>query len=179
MSLGSLPSSLSSICIMVWEEMSFEEFQTAPVVAILANLAVLNLHVSLMSPTKFQPNPFYRFRADFVSRLLSRPPWWPSWLLERNRFSNSKTPCHPNASHQVCARSDLSFGSRHDLNNFKMATMGAILDIGTDFSNSKFLLCSDASHQVSAQSNLQFRRRCLLKIFKMAYMVGHLDIGTE
>ena len=47
------------------------------------------------------------------------------------RFGNSESPCHPDASNQVSAQSDLPFGRRCGLKNFKMATMAAILDIGT------------------------------------------------
>ena len=45
------------------------------------------------------------------------------------RFSNSESPCHLDASHQVLAQPDLLFGRRCDLKNFKMV---AILDIGTE-----------------------------------------------
>ena len=45
------------------------------------------------------------------------------------RFSNSESPCHPVASHQVSAQPDLLFGRRCGLKNFKIA---AILDIGTE-----------------------------------------------
>ena len=45
------------------------------------------------------------------------------------RFSNSESPCHLEVSHQVLAKSDLLFGRRCGLKNFKMV---AILDIGTD-----------------------------------------------
>ena len=48
------------------------------------------------------------------------------------RFSNSKSLCHPNASHQVWPQSDLPFRSRHGLMIFKMGTVAAILDIGTE-----------------------------------------------
>ena len=41
-----------------------------------------------------------------------------------NVFSNSESPCHPNASHQVVAQSDLPFGSRWGLKIFKIATLG-------------------------------------------------------
>ena len=47
------------------------------------------------------------------------------------RFSNSESPCHPDASHQVSAQSDLLFG-RCGLKNFKMAAIAAIFDIGTE-----------------------------------------------
>ena len=65
------------------------------------SLAVLNLHVSPMPPTKFQLNPTYHSGADVLPRFSRWPPWWPSWVLERNEFSNYKSPGHPNASHQV------------------------------------------------------------------------------
>ena len=52
--------------------------------------------------------------------------------MERNDFSNSESLSHSEASHQVSAHSDLWFG-RSCLKNFKMATMAAILDIGTEW----------------------------------------------
>ena len=48
------------------------------------------------------------------------------------RFSNPESPCHPDASNQVSAQSDLPFGRRCGLKNFKMTAMTAILDIGTE-----------------------------------------------
>ena len=53
--------------------------------------------------------------------------WRPSWILERNDFSNSETLCRSDAFHQVLAQSN--FGRRCSLKNFKMAT---ILDIGME-----------------------------------------------
>ena len=62
-------------------------------------------------------------------------------------FSNSESPSHTNASHQVLAQPDLLFGRRCGLKNFKMV---AILDIGTEqyISNSEFPQHPNASHQV-------------------------------
>ena len=83
-------------------------------------------------------------------------------------FSNSESPCHPNAYHQVLAQSDLPFGSRWGL-IFKMATCGpSQISDQDNFSNSESLCLSDASNQVWTQSPLWFGRRCLLKNFKMA-----------
>ena len=48
------------------------------------------------------------------------------------RFSNSESQCHPDASHQVQAQSELLFWRRCGLKNIKMVTMAAILDIGTE-----------------------------------------------
>ena len=64
-------------------------------------------------------------------------------------FSNSKSPCHPNASHQVLTKSKLPFGSRCYLKIMKMAiwnqTILAVL------SHNK--LC--CPQQTSAQTVLQ------------------------
>ena len=51
-------------------------------------------------------------------------------ILDTKRFSNSESPFHPDASDPVPAQSDLLFGRRCGLKNFKMAA--AILDIGTE-----------------------------------------------
>ena len=40
--------------------------------------------------------------------------------------------CHCDASHQVLAQSNFRFGRRCCLKYFKMATMAAILDMGTE-----------------------------------------------
>ena len=69
--------------------------------------------------------------ADVVSRFSRRPPRQPSWIAEWKDLSNSQSLCHSDASHQVSAQSDLRFGRRCHLKNFKMATVEAILDIGT------------------------------------------------
>ena len=45
------------------------------------------------------------------------------------RCSNSESPCHPDASHQVLPQPDLLFGRRCGL---KIPTMVAILDIVTE-----------------------------------------------
>ena len=51
------------------------------------------------------------------------------------RMSNSESPCHPYASHQVSAQSDLLFGRRSGLKHFKMASW---ISEHKDFSNSEF-----------------------------------------
>ena len=56
----------------------------------------------------------------------------PSWIAKLNDLSNSESLCHSYASHQVSAQSNLRFGRRCCLKNFKMAAMVAILDIGTE-----------------------------------------------
>ena len=84
-------------------------------------------------------------------------PWWSSCLSDQIVFSNSE--------------------SLVVFFFFKIVTMAAILDIGTERSSNSESLCQPhASDQVSAQPDLLFGRRCGLKNFKMAAI---LDIGTE
>ena len=121
--------------------MSFEEFQDGRRGGHLGYwnrtiLAILNLYVVPMPPIKFQLNLTYGFEGNVIWRI-SR--WPPSWISEWNGFSNSESPCHCDASHQVLAQSDLQFGRCH-LKNFKMAAIVASSDIGMErFSNSESL----------------------------------------
>ena len=55
-----------------------------------------------------------------------------SWISEWKAVSNSESLCHCDASHPVLAQSNFRFGRRCRLKNFKMASMAAILDIGTE-----------------------------------------------
>ena len=66
-------------------------------------LAILNLYVALMPPIKFGLNPDYGLGGDVIWRISRWSSWWPAWMLERNKFSSSESPCLPNASHQVSA----------------------------------------------------------------------------
>ena len=94
--------------------------------------------------------------------------------MEQNNSSNSESLCRPDAFHQVWAQSNLRFGKRCRLKNFKMAAMPSWISERNDFSNSESLCRTDASHHVSAQSDLQFEGRCHLKHFKMATShLGH------
>ena len=72
-------------------------------------LAILNLYVTVMPPIKFRLNPSYCFEGD-VNWRISR--WQPSWIVERNNFSNSESPCCHNAFHQVSAQTILWFWRR-------------------------------------------------------------------
>ena len=64
MSPQCLPSIFSSIRLKVWEAVSFEQFQDGHHSNYLGYcnpklLAILNIHVAPMFPTKFQLNPTY------------------------------------------------------------------------------------------------------------------------
>ena len=104
MLLRCFPSSFSSIQLMVWEEMLFEEFQDGRHGGHLGYqkrtiLAILNLYVTPISPIKFRLNPTYSQMVhvgDVVWRISRCRPWRPSWTTEWNDFSNSESLC---ASH--------------------------------------------------------------------------------
>ena len=141
LSLRCLPLSLGSIGPMVWEEMSFEEFQDGghighanKMILAILNLcvtvmlpikfwlnqtyglggvsfeefqdghhrchlgyrngttsAILNLYIAPMPPIKFWPNLTYDLGGDVVWIISRWPPWWPSWKLQQNYFSNSES----------------------------------------------------------------------------------------
>ena len=71
MPLKSCPSSFGSIQLMVWEEMSFEEFQDGHHGGHLGyqnrtNLAILNLYVAPMPPIKFRLHLTYGLVRDVL-----------------------------------------------------------------------------------------------------------------
>ena len=70
----------------------------------------------------------FKMTRDVVWRFSRWLKWPPSWISEWKDFSNSKSPCGPNAFHEVWAQSDLGFGSRCGFKIFKMAAQAAILD---------------------------------------------------
>ena len=64
--------------------------------------------------------------------------------VEWNDLSNSESLCHCDASHQVSAQSDLGFGRRCRLKNFKMRP--SRISEQNDFSNSESPCCQNASY---------------------------------
>ena len=133
MSLRCLPSSLGSIRIMVWEKMSFEEFQDGPHGGYLGcqngtNLAFLNLHVSPMPPTKFQLNPTYfpeqiSFQDNQAGHHGGHLGYWNGTNLAILNLHVTQMPL------TKVELNPTTFRSRHGLKIFKMAT---ILDIRTE-----------------------------------------------
>ena len=94
-------------------------FKMAAMAAILeigTILTFLNLYNSRKPPIKFQLNLTYFLGLDVIWRIWRWP--WPSQYLGLLWY--------------VVAQSDLWFGRCH-LKNFKMATVAAILDIGTEW----------------------------------------------
>ena len=87
-------------------------------------LAILNLYVALKPPIKFQLNLTYGLGGDVIWRFSDWPTLRQSWISKHNDFSNSNSPCGPNASHQVWAQSDVGLGSRCGFKIFKIAAQG-------------------------------------------------------
>ena len=89
------PSSFGSIRLMVWEDMSFAEFQDGRHGGHLGYqnrmiLAILNLYITLMPPTMFQLNLTYGLGGNVVWRI-SR--YSRHLVPEQNNFSHSESPC--------------------------------------------------------------------------------------
>ena len=129
-----------------WQQITMEDFQDAHRGGHLGYrnkimLAILNLLVAPVTPTKFWLNQIYHSAADEIWRFSIWPLWQPFWTLELNDFSNSESLCCSYVSNQVSAQSNLRFRRRCHLKNFKMATVAAILDIWTEqFINSESLI---------------------------------------
>ena len=145
MSLWCFLTTFGSIQLSVWEEMSFEEFQdgchgghlgyrNGTILAILSFGSI-----------------WHGFGGDIVWRISRWPPSRPYRKTERNNFSNSGSLCHCDVSHQVLAQSNLRFGRRCRLKNFKMAAMDIETEQSQHFWISMSLRCS---HKVSAQSDM-------------------------
>ena len=158
---------------MVWE-MSFEEFQDALPRAGM-NLAVLNLHVSPMPPTKFQLKltiPVQMSFRDFQAGHLGY--WNETNLAILNLHVIPMLPTMVGLNPTYRSKADMVW-------IFSRRPPWGISWISerNDFSNAESQCCSDTSDHVSAQSNLHIGRRCCSKIFEMADMAAILHIGTE
>ena len=87
---------------------------------------------SLEAPHRGASNeyPQHMFLSRNKKNIMWIPPLICSYVLEVNTFSNSESPCHFNT------QSDLWFGRRCGLKNFKMAVLPSWISEQNDFSNS-------------------------------------------
>ena len=121
---------------MVLEEMSSEEFQDGRHGGHLGyrngmTLPILNLCLTVMLPLSFSSIGLTAWeKMSFEEFQDGRHCGHNGYRNER--FSNSESLCHCEASYQVLAQSDLRFGRRCRWKNFKMDAMAAILDIATE-----------------------------------------------
>ena len=93
MSLWCLPLSFGSIRLTIWENTTFIELKDGRHYGYWNEmiLAILNLCVTVMLSIKFQLIRTYGLGEDVVWRISRCPPWRPSWITERNDFSNSES----------------------------------------------------------------------------------------
>ena len=100
---------VSAPCDTIREQMTIEDFQDGlhgshHGYCNKLILATLNLHVTQMPPAKF--GSIWLTIREQIWRFSRWLLWWPSWISEQNHFSNSKSPCCPDAFHQVSAPYD-------------------------------------------------------------------------
>ena len=127
-----LPS-LDSICLRIQEQILFSDgVQTAILDSQTERFKQFWISMSLRCfPSSFHSIQLTVWEEMSFEELLRWPPWQPSQISERNNFSNSESLCRSNASYQVLDQTNLRFGRRCPLKNFKMASMTAILGFGT------------------------------------------------
>ena len=77
-------------------------------------LAIFDLQVTLIFPTKFGVNWPFSAGNEVKNRFSRWRPWQPSWISDRNDFSYFWSTSHPDASYQVS--SQLAFGFRRSEN---------------------------------------------------------------
>ena len=107
--------------------MSFEEFQDGYHGSHL--LAILNLYNAPMPPIKFWLNLTYGLEGEASFEEFQDGHYGSHLRYQKGTISAILNLCPRDAAHQVLAQSDLWFGSRCCLKNFKMAAVAALLDI--------------------------------------------------
>ena len=88
-------------------------------------LAILNLHVASNHVSA-------QYDIDSGDVFLNNFNMAVIFDIETDDFDNSKSPCDPNASQQVWAKSDVGFGSGCGLPDVVYQSVAAILNIGTE-----------------------------------------------
>ena len=143
-------------------------------------LAILNLHVPPMPPTKFWLNLTYHLDADEVWRFSRWPPW--HHLIYRNNMILTILNFYVSPMPTIKFQLNQTYGLGGDVVwRFPRQPIWRpswILE-ENDFSNSYSPCGPNTSHQVWAQSDFGFRSRCGFKIFKMATQAVILDSRTE
>ena len=75
-------------------------------------LAIFDLQVTLMLPTKFGVNWSFGSGEEAKNRFSRWPPWRPSWISDPNNLSYFRSTSHPNASYQVSSQMAFQFRRR-------------------------------------------------------------------
>ena len=91
----------------VWEQMWFQDFKDTAKAAILDSQTERFKQFWISMSLQCFPSSFGSISSgDVIWRISRLPPWWPSWISERNIFINSEPQCSSDVSHQVLAQSD-------------------------------------------------------------------------
>ena len=138
-------------------------------------LAIFDLQVSLILPTKFKANWPFSLGVDFRNRFSRWQPWRTSWISNQNNFSyfwSTSTPVLP-----IKFRVNWPFLQEKLKIDFQDGSNGGHLGflIRTILAGS----CPDTSYQVSCWLAFAFRRRSSKYIFKMVAMAAILDFKSE
>ena len=95
-------------------------------------LAIFDLQVTLMLPTKFGVNWLSCLGVEAKNRFSRWPPWRSSWIYDPHDFSYFGSTSHPNASYQVSSQLAFLCRRRSEKKIFKMAAIPAILDFQSE-----------------------------------------------
>ena len=77
-------------------------------------LAIFDLQVTQMTPTKFRVNWPFGSGEEVKNRFSRWLPWRPPWISDRHSFSYFSSISHPNASFQVWSQLAFGFRSRRE-----------------------------------------------------------------
>ena len=75
-------------------------------------LAIFDLQVTLMLPTKFRVNWILGLGEEAKNRFSRWPPWRPACIYDRHAFSYFWSTSHPNASYQLSSQLAFRFRRR-------------------------------------------------------------------
>ena len=67
-----------------------------------------------MLPTKFRVNWPFGSGEEAKNRFTRWPPWWPSWIADRNNFSYFWSTSHPDANYQISSQLAFWFRRRSE-----------------------------------------------------------------
>ena len=93
------------------------------------NLAIFDLQVTPMLPTKFGVHWPFGSEEQAENRFSIRLSWRPSWISERNDFSYFLSTSHPDVSYLVSSQLAFAFRRRSGHLGFPISTILAVFDL--------------------------------------------------
>ena len=117
-------------------------------------LAIFNLQVTLMLPTKFGVNWHLGLGEEAKNRFSRWPPWRPSWIYDRHKFTNFYLHVTPMLPSKFGV--NWPFGSGEEMKNRWRPSW---ISDRHNFSYFWTISHPDASYQVWSQLTFRFRRK--------------------